>query len=106
MDNNEVPAAIVNKFETSNGALGDRLISSLMEGLQAGGEAGPIHSAGIIISHKVSWPIVDLGCDWSEAYPIEMVAEAWKVYKPQVNDYLQRALDPTKAPSYGVLGDL
>ena len=105
LDNNGVPAAIVNKFETSSGDLGDRLISSLMEGLQAGGEAGPIHSAGIKISHEVSWPIVDLRCDWSEAYPIEMVVEAWKVYKPQVNDYLQRALDPTKAPSYGVIGD-
>jgi hypothetical protein len=29
----------------------------------------------------------------------------WKIYKPQVKDYLQRALDPTKAPSYGVPGD-
>ena len=106
LDNNGVPAAIVNKFETSSGDLADRLISSLMEGLQAGGEAGPIHSAGIKISHKVSWPIVDLRCDWSETCPIEMVTETWNVYKPQVNDYLQRALDPTKAPSYSVPGDI
>ncbi|KPE40521.1 fimbrial assembly protein FimA, partial [Pseudomonas aeruginosa] len=26
-------------------------------------------------------------------------------YKPQMQDYVTRALDPTRAPSYGVPGD-
>ena len=103
--NPEVPSAIVEKFENTSGHLGERLITSLQEGLEAGGEAGPIHSAGMKISHKVSWPLVDLRCDWSEDCPIKKLSKAWKVYKPLVNDYLQRALDPTKAPSYGVPGD-
>ena len=103
--NPEVSRAIVEKFQNTSGHLGERLITSLQGGLEAGGEAGPIHSAGMKISHKVSWPIVDLRCDWSEDCPIKKLDEAWKVYKPLVNDYLQRALDPTKAPSYGVPGD-
>jgi hypothetical protein len=27
------------------------------------------------------------------------------VYAPQMGDYLQRAIDPTRAPGYGVAGD-
>jgi len=103
--NSEVPSAIVEKFENTSGHLGERLITSLQGGLEAGGEAGPIHSAGMKISHKVSWPLVDLRCDWSADCPIKKLSEVWKVYKPLVDDYLQRALDPTKAPSYGVPGN-
>ena len=104
--NSEVPQAIVKIFENTSGHLGDRLIEALIGGLDAGGEAGPVHSAGIKISDKVSWPIVDLRCDWTEDCPIKQLSEIWKVYKPQLDDYLQRALDPTEAPSYGVPGDL
>ena len=104
--NSEVSRAIVKIFENASGHLGDRLIESLIGGLDAGGEAGPVHSAGIKISDKVSWPIVDLRCDWTEDCPINKLSEIWKVYKPQLDDYIQRALDPTEAPSYGVPGDL
>ena len=104
--NSEVSRAIVKIFENASGHLGDRLIESLIGGLDAGGEAGPVHSAGIKISDKVSWPIVDLRCDWTEDCPIKQLSEIWKVYKPQLDDYLQRALDPTEAPSYGVPGDI
>lgn len=100
-----VPAAIVAGFETATGHLGDRLIAALRAGLAAGGEAGPVHSAGMQIAGKLSWPLVDLRCDWSEACPVEAVARAWEVYKPQVDAYVQRALDPRVAPSYGVPGD-
>ena len=34
-----------------------------------------------------------------------VTALAWAVYKPQADDYVTRALDPTAAPSYGVPGD-
>ena len=81
------------------------MLAGLKGGLDAGGEAGPIHSAGIKISHEVSWPIIDLRCDWTEECPITKLSEIWKIYKPQVNDYLQRAMDPTGAPSFGVPGD-
>lgn len=103
--NDGVPQAIVDGFLASSGHLGDRLIAAMRAGLTAGGEAGPVHSAGLKIVDKVSWPVADLRCDWTEDCPIEAVASAWEVYKPQLDAYIQRALDPRQAPSYGVPGD-
>lgn len=103
--NPDVPQAIVHGFERSKGHLGDRLIAAMRAGLGAGGEAGPVHSAGMQICDKVSWPVADLRCDWTTDCPIEAVAAAWEVYKPQLEAYVQRALDPSVAPSYGVPGD-
>ena len=103
--NKEVTKVIISAFEQNKGHLADRMLAGLKAGLDAGGEEGPIHSAGIKISHQVSWPIIDLRCDWTEDCPITKLFEIWKVYKPQVDDYLQRAIDPIGAPSYGVPGD-
>lgn len=103
--NEDVPQAIVDGFEAATGHLGDRLIAAMRAGLAAGGEAGPIHSAGMQICDKVLWPAADLRCDWTEDCPIEAIAKAWEVYKPQMDAYIQRALDPREAPSYGVPGD-
>lgn len=103
--NDGVPQAIVDGFLASSGHLGDRLIAAMRAGLAAGGEAGPVHSAGLKIVDKVSWPVADLRCDWTEDCPIEAVASAWEIYKPQLDAYIQRALDPRQAPSYGVPGD-
>jgi len=100
-----VPAAIVAGFGSATGHIGDRLLAALQAGLAAGGEAGPIHSAGLKIVDRVSWPVADLRCDWSEDCPIAAVATAWEIYKPQLDAYVQRALDPRAAPSYGVPGD-
>jgi len=103
--NPDVPAALVAGFEGSTGHLGDRLIAAMRAGLAAGGEAGPVHSAGIQLCDTVPWPVADLRCDWTEECPIEAIATAWEVYKPQLDAYVQRALDPREAPSYGVPGD-
>jgi len=103
--NDGVPQAIVDGFLASSGHIGDRLIAAMRAGLAAGGEAGPVRSAGLKIVDKVSWPIADLRCDWTEDCPIEAIATAWDVYKPQLDAYIQRALDPRAAPSYGVPGD-
>lgn len=103
--NEAVPQAIVDGFAGSQGHLGDRLIAAMRAGLAAGGEAGPVHSAGMKLVDQVSWPVADLRCDWSEDCPIENIAQAWEVYKPQLEAYVQRALDPRAAPSYGVPGD-
>jgi len=105
LDNDQVPQAIVDAFSATSGHIGDRLLAAMRHGLLAGGEAGPLHSAGMMIVDQVTWPVADLRCDWTEACPIENVAAAWDVYKPQLSAYLQRALDPGKAPSYGVPGD-
>ena len=103
--NDGVPQAIVDGFVSASGHLGDRLIAAMRAALAAGGEAGPIHSAGLQLCREVPWPVADLRCDWTDDCPIEAVATAWAVYKPQLDAYVQRALDPRVAPSYGVPGD-
>lgn len=100
-----IPRSIVETFVGSSGHLGDRLITALRAGLDAGGEAGPVHSAGMMIVDHVSWPVVDLRCDWTQDCPITTLATAWDIYKPQLEAYIARALDPRQAPSYGVPGD-
>jgi uncharacterized Ntn-hydrolase superfamily protein len=104
--NTTVPAAMVAGFERAAGDFGSRLIAALRAGRDAGGEAGPVRSAGLLIAHREAWPWADLRCDWIEdACPIEAVARAWAVYAPQADAYVQRARDPREAPSYGVPGD-
>ncbi|MBC2834411.1 DUF1028 domain-containing protein [Paragemmobacter straminiformis] len=101
-----VPQAMVAAFEASTGALGDRLVAALRAGRDAGGEAGPVHSAGLLMVDADTWPCAELRADWvDDGCPIEAVARAWQVYAPQMAAYIQRARDPREAPSYGVPGD-
>jgi uncharacterized Ntn-hydrolase superfamily protein len=103
--NENVPAAMIDSFLASQGHLGDRLITALRAALKAGGEAGPVRSAGLKLVRDVSWPVADLRCDWSEDCPIEQLARLWDIYKPQLESYVTRAINPLDAPSYGVAGD-
>jgi uncharacterized Ntn-hydrolase superfamily protein len=82
-----------------------RLLQALRAGVDAGGEAGPIHSAGLLVVRDVSWPIVDLRVDWADDDPVAELTALWERYEPQVEDYVRRALDPAAAPSFGVPGD-
>lgn len=102
--NELVPTAMVQAFVASKGHLGERLMLALEAGLTAGGEAGPVHSAGLKVADRLSWPLIDLRIDWAED-PIGMLRQAWEIYAPQMGAYVQRAEDPTQAPSYGVPGD-
>jgi uncharacterized Ntn-hydrolase superfamily protein len=100
-----VPARMVEAFEASHGAtLGDRLVAALRTGLSAGGEEGPVRSAGLLIADAVAWPVADLRVDWADD-PIEDLARLWRLWEPQSDGYLLRALDPSAAPSFGVPGD-
>lgn len=101
----DVIQAMVDAFENSPGQLGDRLIAAMHAATAAGGEAGPVHSAAMKIVGDLVWPIADLRVDWADADPIGQLDSLWEAYKPQMQDYLTRALDPTAAPSYGVPGD-
>ena len=103
--NDTIPRAMVEAFQTGEGHLGDRLVAAMRGALAAGGEAGPVHSAGMLLVDKQDWPLAELRCDWTEGCPIENIAAAWYVYRPQMDDYVTRALDPSAAPSYGVPGD-
>ncbi|MEV6071506.1 DUF1028 domain-containing protein [Nocardia sp. NPDC052001] len=83
----------------------DRLLDGLRAGLAAGGEAGPVHSAGLLVVDDVSWPVTDLRVDYA-ADPLADLVALWELWRPQKADYRLRAVDPTAAPSYGVPGDL
>ncbi len=103
-----IPRTMINSFEETENSdlhLADRLMIAMRAAKDAGGEEGPIHSAGIKIVDNVPWPIVDLRVDWTDACPIDALDALWAIYKPQMDDYVTRALDPTSAPSYGVPGD-
>ncbi len=100
-----VPGAMLAAYVAAAGAFGDRLMAALRAGLEAGGEAGPVHSAGMKIADRLTWPVVDLRVDWTKDCPITALEAAWAVYRPQMAAYVQRAEDPTVAPSYGVPGD-
>ncbi|NWK50723.1 DUF1028 domain-containing protein [Acinetobacter sp. SwsAc7] len=102
--NEDIPRVMVNAFECATGSLAERLLLALKAGFDAGGEAGPVHSAGILVVDKLEWPVINLRVDWSET-PIDDLYQLWKVYEPQVEDYVVRALNPTSSPSYGVPGD-
>jgi uncharacterized Ntn-hydrolase superfamily protein len=103
--NETVIAAMLDSFRASQGHLGDRLMTALRAALEAGGEAGPVRSAGLKLVRDVSWPVADLRCDWSEDCPIEQLGRLWDIYKPQLESYVTRAINPVEAPSYGVPGD-
>ncbi len=97
---------MVAAFEASAGApLGERLVAALTAGLDAGGEEGPVRSRRPAWSAAaVAWPVTDLRVDWHDE-PIAELAGLWRLWEPQVADYVTRALDPAAAPSYGVPGD-
>jgi uncharacterized Ntn-hydrolase superfamily protein len=101
----DVPARMAAAFTAATGHLGDRLIAAMQAGLAAGGEAGPVHSAGLRLVDKVSWPVADLRVDWTDDCPIAALSALWDRYKPELDDYVTRALNPTAAPRYGVPGD-
>lgn len=101
----DVPAAMLAAFEAAAGPFGGRLLCALQAGVDAGGEAGPIHSAGLLIVREVSWPVVDLRVDWADDGPVAELLSLWKRYEPQVEDYVRRALDPAAAPGFGVPGE-
>ncbi|SAK67360.1 hypothetical protein AWB75_03212 [Caballeronia catudaia] len=97
--------AMIPAFENASGHLADRLLAAMQAAMAAGGEAGPVHSAALKIADEMSWPLVDLRVDWADDDPIGKLETLWQAYKPQMQDYVTRALNPTAAPSYGVPGD-
>lgn len=82
----------------------DRLLAGVLAGVAAGGEAGPLSSAGLLVARDVPWPVVDLRVDHGDD-PVGELCALWSRYAPQRDDYVLRALDPERAPAYGVPGE-
>ena len=103
--NEDVLCAMVTVFYAAEALeLGDRLMRVLRAAVDAGGEAGPVHSAGLLMIGEVDWPVANLRVDWHDD-PVAELAAVWEVYKPQLDDYVTRALDPGAAAGYGVPGE-
>tara|TARA_Y100001934_G_scaffold275570_1_gene370317 strand:+ start:53 stop:610 length:558 start_codon:yes stop_codon:yes gene_type:complete len=105
LSSTRVPEAMTKGFASQTGLhLAERLLYALEAGVAAGGEEGPTHSAALLVAGENAWPLVDLRVDWSDD-PVGGLRDLWVRYKPQMNDYLERALNPAVAPAYGVPGD-
>jgi uncharacterized Ntn-hydrolase superfamily protein len=101
-----LPRVMTDAFAANAGEhLAERLLRALEAGLASGGEEGPVHSTALIVYHQQAFPLVSLRVDWDDDDPIRFLRRLWVDYRPQMGAYLQRAIDPTQAPSYGVPGD-
>lgn len=97
--------AMLETFTTSTaGELEDRLLGALRAGLAAGGEAGPVRSAGLQVVESVPWPVTDLRVDF-RADPLGELDTLWALWRDQKAAYVIRALNPDAAAGYGVPGD-
>jgi uncharacterized Ntn-hydrolase superfamily protein len=102
----DLPKAMTDAFAANaDQHLAERLLRALEAGLATGGEEGPVHSAALLVCHEQAFPLVSLRVDWDDENPIRVLRRLWEDYRPQMGAYLQRAIDPTQAPSYGVPGD-
>lgn len=81
-----------------------RLLAGLTQAMEAGGEAGPVRSAGLKIVEHVSWATTDLRVDDADN-PVAELNRLWQLWEPEKQKYLTRALNPNAAPSYGVPGE-
>lgn len=103
--NTDVIEAMVRAFEDTPGHLADRLLAAMQAGVAVGGEAGPVHSAAMVVVGDHLWPIVNLRVDWADVDPIGALEQLWQAYRGQMQDYIERAINPQSAPGYAVPGD-
>lgn len=102
--NTTVPQVLCDAFEASTGELEVRLLAAMQAALEAGGEEGPVRSAGISVVSGHGWRDTDLRVDWHEE-PIAELERLLQVWLPQREDYVMRGLDPASSAGYGVPGD-
>ena len=100
----DVPRRLVEAWLAAAGPVETRLLAALAAAIAAGGEAGPVHSAGLSVIDGSGWRVTDLRVDWSDD-PLADLTALLDVWLPQRDAYITRALNPTAAPAYGVPGD-
>lgn len=99
-----VAQVLCDAFDAATGQLEERLLAALKAAEAAGGEAGPVKSAGLSVVSGHGWRDTDLRVDWHED-PIAELERLLEVWLPQREDYVIRGLDPAASVSYGVPGD-
>ena len=92
--NESVPRAMVDTFEAApDEHLAERLVRGLEAGEEAGGEFRQVKSAALLVVHEHSFPLVDLRVEF-DRNPLAELRFLWEVYRPQVDLYVRRAVDP------------
>ena len=96
--NESVPRAMVDAFEAvPDEHLAERLVRGLEAGEEAGGELKQVKSAALLVVHEHSFPLVDLRVEF-DRNPLTELRFLWEVYRPQVDLYVRRAVDPDSIP--------
>lgn len=101
----DVLDALVDTALSTSGSMEEQLFAALKAAVNAGGEAGPVHSAGLAVVNGSGWRVTDLRVDWADDDPISELGALLDRWMPQRDDYITRGLDPLSSPSYGVPGD-
>ena len=96
--NDGVPQTMVDAFEaTPDEHLAERLVRGLEAGEAAGGELKQVKSAALLVVHEHAFPLVDLRVEF-DRNPLAELRFLWEVYRPQVDLYVRRAVDPDSIP--------
>ncbi|MCL6442262.1 MAG: DUF1028 domain-containing protein [Alicyclobacillus sp.] len=100
-----IPRAMAEEFSAHpEQPLAERLLSAMSTGFRLGGELDQEHSIALVVFRDLPFPYVDLRIDYTED-PLSDMWTLWKLYAPQADAYVTRALAPAEAPSFGVRGD-
>ena len=95
--NDRIPAAMVDAFEHSMAPFPERLLAALEAGEAAGGEGKPVVSAALLVAWTTPFPYVDLRVDAAPT-PIPDLRRLWDTYRPLIDIYPARALNPDAQP--------
>ncbi len=94
----DVPQAMVEAFgQDPKAHLAERLLRALGAGLEAGGELKQVKSAALLIVHEQPFPLVDLRVEL-DPQPLVALRFLWELYRPQLELYVRRAIDPDSVP--------
>ena len=90
----DVPQAMVEAFgQEPEAHLAERLLRALEAGLEAGGELKQVKSAALLVVHEQPFPLVDLRVEL-DSQPLAALRFLWDLYRPQLELYVRRAIDP------------
>jgi len=93
-----VPQAMVEAFgQDPEAHLAERLLRALEAGLAAGGERKQVKSAALLVVYEQPFPLVDLRVELAPQ-PLVELRFLWELYRPQLELYVRRAIDPDSVP--------
>ncbi len=94
----ELPKRMVEGYAKRPDAhIADRLLDSLVAGLEAGGETNPVRSAALLVAHEFDFAETNLRVDDHDD-PVGELQRLWKVYEPQLDHFVLRVKDPNAIP--------